>query len=220
MIAYARTCPSPHFAKSPSEPGWHVEFLHMLPSIELHARIAFRHLKGDDRDDAIQETIANTLAAYVRLVEQGRPRVASAASLARYAVLQVRAGRRVGTRLNVRDTLSWYARRRKHLLVERLDRYDFHEGSWQEVLVEDRTVTPADLAVSRLDYAAWLKTLSDRNRKLAETLASGESTTQAARLFGVSKGRISQLRRQLKAAWQQFHALPIGTPPAVTKASL
>jgi len=35
-------------------------------------------------------------------------------------------------------------------------------------------------------------------------LGSGETTKSAARKFGVTPGRISQLRQELKKAWEEF----------------
>jgi hypothetical protein len=35
-------------------------------------------------------------------------------------------------------------------------------------------------------------------------LSTGETTNGAARIFGVSPSRISQLRRQLQQAWEVF----------------
>lgn len=37
-----------------------------------------------------------------------------------------------------RDVSSPYARRAKHCVMERLDRFDREENAWQEVLVEDK----------------------------------------------------------------------------------
>jgi hypothetical protein len=42
------------------------------------------------------------------------------------------------------------------------------------------------------------------NRHIANTLAMGESTSEAAKRFCVSLPRISQLRRGLQASWQEF----------------
>jgi hypothetical protein len=42
------------------------------------------------------------------------------------------------------------------------------------------------------------------NRRVAEKLATGESTSAIARLFRLTPGRISQLRRELCDAWHTF----------------
>ena len=60
------------------------------------------------------------------------------------------------------------------------------------------------MAACRIDFAAWLNTLSDRQRKIAGALATGETTKVVARKFGLTAGRISQLRRELKEAWEAF----------------
>ena len=115
-----------------------------------------------------------------------------------------RGGRRVGTKLNVRDVSSEYAQREKGFIVERLDRFDEEKGEWREVLVEDRKAGPADTAAARLDFAKWLAGLPKHKRRVAETLAKGETTKATARKFSVSPGRISQLRRELERGWQEF----------------
>ena len=80
--------------------------------------------------------------------------------------------------------------------------------SWREALLEDRQSTPADLAAMRIDTAEWLETLSGRDRRIAERLARGETTQGAARIFGISPGRVSQLRRELCRKWYAFHRQP------------
>ena len=89
-------------------PAWHRDFVRMLPKIEDHARFVFRHLKSDRQEEAVQETICNCVVAFARLFKRGRAKAATWSSLARYAVAQVRSGRRVGTSLNIKDlTSSW-----------------------------------------------------------------------------------------------------------------
>lgn len=58
--------------RRPTPPAWHAGFLTMLPTIGTHARIAFRHLDPEAREEALQEVIANACRAYVRLVELGK----------------------------------------------------------------------------------------------------------------------------------------------------
>ena len=44
----------------------------MLPAIVRHARIAFRDYDREQREYLVEETIANCLVAFVRLVELGK----------------------------------------------------------------------------------------------------------------------------------------------------
>jgi hypothetical protein len=81
-------------------------------------------------------------------------------TLARYAEAQVRQGRQVGAGFNIRDVSSRCAQRRKGLQVERLDQFDSDAGEWREILVEDQKAGPADIAASRIDFAAWLAMMS------------------------------------------------------------
>ena len=75
----------------------------------------------------------------------------------------------------------------KGFTIERLDRFNQRTGQWREVLVEDRTAGPAQIAMTRLDFASWLSTLSNRDRQLAEKLALGETTGRVARMFGFQR---------------------------------
>jgi hypothetical protein len=188
-----------------SAPVWHAGFLAMLPAIERQARIAFKRLKPEARQDAVVEVAANAFVAYARLVELGKANLAYVTPLSHYAIAQVRDGRKVGNRHSVRDVLSQYAQRQKGFTVERLDRYDAEEDAWREIVVEDRCATPADVACTRIDFSDWLGTLSRRSRKIAESLALGERTTAVACRFRVSAARISQLRQEYYASWRRFH---------------
>jgi hypothetical protein len=182
----------------------HAEFLAMLPAIRHSAQIAFRKLPPELRHDLIEEVVANSFVAYARLVERGQADRASASPLTRYAIAQIRVGRRVGSRLRIGDALSSYAQYRKQFFVERLDQFSEQKGCWGEILVEDKRATPADVAAWRIDFAEWLRRLTARLRKIALALAAGETTTAAAEMFGVSPARISQIRQWLKESWEAF----------------
>lgn len=188
-----------------SPPRWHRAFLAMLPAIVRCLRLAFRDLQDEAREEAIQEALANTCIAYARLVQRGAADRAFPTVLARFAAAQVRAGRRVGSRRNVRDVLSPYAQRKKQFFVERLDRFDTEEGQWLEAVVEDPHTPVFDQVWFRIDFPAWLDRLAPRHRRIAQTLALGHSTGEVARQFGISAGRVSQLRRELYESWCDFH---------------
>jgi hypothetical protein len=176
----------------------------MIPAIETHAKIVFRHLNPDARDEAIQETICNACQAYARLVELDKTDVAYPSALAHFGVAQTREGRKVGNSLSIRDVSSDYCQRRKNLIVERLDRYDSEEAAWVDILVEDKHAGPAQTAIVRIDFAAWLKTLPRQLRRIATFLSRGETTSEASKRFRLSPGRVSQIRRQLFEAWHTF----------------
>ena len=206
MIASTpRTCAAARNSKP-------VDFLRLMPLIRRHARESFRRLDPEARDEAVQETVANAFVAYTRLVERHKLHVIAALPLARYAVAQIRTGRRVGGTLNIRDVSSGYCQQRQGVLLERLDRVVESEGVWEQVLVEDRSCTPADLVAIRLDFQSWLASLPERHRQIAEVLSTGEASGIVARLFEVSSARISQLRAHFKATWLAFQ----GEEPAAS----
>ena len=181
--------------------AWHAGFLAMLPAIRRQLKIAFRNLDPEARAEAVQEGVCNAMLAYLRLHERGEVEKAYPTPLAQYAARQIRDGRKVGGKLNVKDVSSSYSQRLKYVILERLDRWDKEEG-WMEVVVEDRNATPADVARLRLDFTAWLKTLPRRDRKVALDLARGNRTSDVARKYELSDGRISQLRKELHLSWE------------------
>jgi hypothetical protein len=187
-----------------SVPRWHAQFLTFLPIITSYARNAFSDRDPESREDLVEEVVVNALIAFKRLYDQGRVAIAYPSVLALYGIRQVRDHRRAGCRLNVRDVASEYAQSRKGFKVERLDRFDKNENAWSEVLVEDRRSGPAEIAATRMDFAAWLRSLSSQDRRIAVTLAARETTGDAAVRFGVSPSRISQVRRKLQESWNDF----------------
>jgi hypothetical protein len=199
MIAFAKTPKRKRLA-----PAWQKAFLEMLPTIRRSAEIAFRAASPEARDDLVEEVIANAFVAYANLVRLGNRDSAFASALARYAIAQIRDGRRVGNRRRIRDVMSGYAQRHKAFHVVGLDFYDRPEERWLEIVVEDRRAGPAEIAVLRIDFQNWLRLLPRRQRKIALALAAGETTSAAAKLFGVTAARISQLRLWLKKSWEAF----------------
>ncbi len=180
-------------------------FLKMLPRIRSQARLAFRQQRSEYKDELIQEVVVNAYSAFVKLVHRGKSNVAFATPLANYAIRQVIAGRQVGNKSSIRDVMSPRARAAHGFVLARLDVFDAEQGDWRQALVEDRRGTPAEIAAARIDVAEWLRWLSPRSRRIAKNLAMGETTAEVARRFNVSRPRVSQFRRELKASWEKFH---------------
>ena len=183
----------------------------MLPSIKRHARVAFRYLNPEAKQEAVQNVLANTWAALVGLARRGKLDKAFPSILAKFAEKQTRDHRITGGHLDVKDVLSPYCQAKKNVKVERLDKYDRVNECWydpedccHELLAESRNATPADLAASRIDFSDWLASLPCRHRRIAQYLSLGNRTSDAAKKFKVSAGRISQLRKELAENWQRF----------------
>ncbi len=192
--------------KDPQAEFFHARFLAMLPQIHRQATVALRGLRSEVRQELTQEVVANAYCAFVRLVRRGKAAVAYPTPLAQYALRQIRAARRVGCQLNINDILSAYSRRVRGLTIERIDRRDARTGMWNQLLVEDRQAGPAETAAARLDIREWFSRLSLRDRRIAATLAAGESTSAVSRKFGLSAGRISQLRSRFRENWERFQS--------------
>jgi hypothetical protein len=200
MIAFA---PDRH-ASQPA--AWHAGFLKLLPRIERSARMAFRTLRADVRDDAVCEVIANCLSAYHRLYERSQLHRAFASPLVRYAVAQYHAGRRVGTSQCGRDLYGLRSRKEGLVEIRSIGTPVEQRQAWLECLIDDRRTPVPEQAHFRIEFPRWLRTQTRRNRQIAERLSLGYSTAEVAQTFKVSPGRISQIRRELHDSWQAFTA--------------
>jgi hypothetical protein len=208
---------------TPSDPlsptHLHAAFLTILPRIERHALIYFRHLRCPQRlDDAVAETLALAWLWFVRLIERGKDPQSYPMVLASYAARAVKCGRRVCNNENGKDVMSGLAQQRHGFAVEALpasllssfeDRYSTAHGQHRQDAFEDRlkdnTQTPvADQVCFRIDFPAWLTTLTPRERRLVHDMALNEGTLDLSRRFELSPGRISQLRRELHNDWARF----------------
>jgi hypothetical protein len=186
------------------KPEWHSRFLKMLPTIKRYARKSFQDFDPEAREEMIEECVANCYCAYARLVERGKEHVAFATKLANFAVRQIKDGRRVGKKQNVRDVYDIHARVKGTYHLTHIGSPRDQRTGWREQLVDNRRTPVPEQAAFRIDFPCWLRTLSRRDRRSVNQLAAGERTGDVARRFGVSAGRVSQLRRQLKESWEGF----------------
>jgi RNA polymerase sigma factor (sigma-70 family) len=183
--------------------GWHAPLYSLLPLVRTTASRAFRHLHPSERDDAIQDVVADTTAEFARLASNGRPHFWLIPPLARYAVRRRAAGRRVGTSSNKRDVLSPVPRGEAG--VYSLDEMEgCSPQSWRAAVADSRQTDPAEAACFRVDFEEWLSSLPHRHREVASAFVEGDTTGELASRLGVSPGRVSQLRAELKASWLAF----------------
>jgi hypothetical protein len=194
-------------------------FLDILPRIQTHAQIHFRHLRcPGKRDDAIQEVTALAWKWFVRLAEQGKDVNEFVSAVAEFAVRHVRSGRKLCGQERARDVMSPVAQRNAGFRVERLPSSfaaaheslygDPHGQDALDALEErlrDNTQTPVfDQVVFRCDFRDWLAGLPERTRRIVDELMAGEGTGDVAGKFGLSPGRVSQMRRELMLGWRRF----------------
>lgn len=196
-------------------PAWHQVFLSMLPKITRYAKIAFRNLDREARLEAVQNVVANSCAAVAGLAKRGKLDLCYPTVLARFGIKQTRDHRITGGSLNIKDVLSKYCQANKRVHVDRLDKFNEADNAWEEVVVEDKTAGPDEIARVRIDFASFLASLPVRLRRIARFLAKGETTTAASAKFSCSPGRISQIRSELKAAWARH----VGDDPGPASAN-
>ena len=94
-----------------------------------------------------------------------------------------------------------HTQKRHDFTVEKLP--DF--STVTEALADNMVTPPPDAAAFRVDFPRWLGLLRERDRRLASQLMIGERTGEAAEHFGMSRGRVSQVRRELCEDWSRFH---------------
>ena len=106
--------------------------------------------------------------------------------------------------LNSNDVLSEYCQYAKHIAVKRLDKYDSKTGQWLETIIEDPHAGPAETTDARIDFDDWFNRLHTRDQEIVMSLATGYTTGEVAKRFGLSPGRISQKRREYLDSWRLF----------------
>jgi hypothetical protein len=130
----------------------------------------------------------------------------------------VKSGRRLCGQEKAKDVMSPVAQRRHGFNIEPLRSstatsieilYGTVNGQQDQDGFEERfrdnTVTSVpDQAAFRIDFPAWLGTLTTRERRIIEAMSRDERTKDLSRRFAVSAGRISQLRREFEQGWKHF----------------
>lgn len=173
-------------------------FTCLLPELTRMAKAAFRDLRPEAREEAVQNTLALTWKSYHALIEQGRadePGIFK--SVLWYSIKQTRAGRSMpGTGEAEKPRDVYRNAQRGRVRFEHVDLRHF---------VGDDTPVP-DAVSFRIDVPAFFATLNDRQQRMAEDLMTGETTSAVAGQFGVTPGAVSQFRILFKGLFEAFMA--------------
>jgi hypothetical protein len=188
----------------------------VLPRVLSHGQVCFRGVKCPHRhEDAIQDMIGLAWEWHLRLAENGKDSTRFPTALATYAARAVKSGRRLVGQERSKDVLSPLAQQRHHFTVRRLPDFEtLSDNPLTEALADNTKSPPDETACFKLDFAAWLDSLTERNRSIAEDLMVGGRTIDVANKYGVSAGRISQLRREFCHDWLTFCGDSRPTAPA------
>jgi hypothetical protein len=196
----------------------HQHFLLILPVVQRHGQVYFRHLDAEAKEEAIAEMVALAWKWFLRLVDQEKDASDFPRAIATYAAKAFNSGRRLCGQQKAKDVLSRRAQRLHEFSVESLSGslQVPHEKLYSEVggqrqldgfedRLRDNTHTPPDeQAAFRIDFPAWRLTHSLRNRDLIDDLMRGERTMDLADKYGISPARVSQLRREFMEDWLRF----------------
>ena len=202
MIATARSG-----CRREASQAWHHRFLEMLPGIQCYvrARLCGFALKRERTPCAKPSPMLSWPSFDSTDKDEPSERIPLCCA---YAVAQFHAGRRVGNPQNSCDVFAKSAQRRNGFKVESFQQTEPQRQQWIEATLPDQKTPILDQVAFRCDFPAWLATHSRRNRRIAEMLAVGYSPGAVAKRFGLSLGRISQLRRTLRDSWHSFHGEP------------
>jgi hypothetical protein len=191
----------------------------LLPRLQTHAEISFRHIPcAARREDAIQEMLALAWKWLLSLAEKGKDVTEFTMVFVYLVARAVKSGRRLCGQEKAKDVLSRMAQAKYGFEVEPLPSATAtrHEARYADVKgqrrqdvfeehLQDNMVTPIpDQVQFRIDFPAWLATLTARERRLIREMAGNERTKELSRTFEVSPGRISQMRREFAWSWQTF----------------
>ena len=185
----------------------HARFLAILPRIEQHGRVYFRHVRCPHaKEELLAELRGMSWKWFVRLVRRGKDVLQFVSALATFAARAVHSGRRVCGHERAKDVMSPVAQKRHGFAVGKLPDFSTLNGNPLEEALQDNTVSPVPEQVAfRLDFPAWRLTHWERDRRLIDLLLLGERTKAVSRKFGLSQGRISQKRREFHDDWRRFH---------------
>jgi hypothetical protein len=190
---------------SPSLASLQTRFVSILPRIEAHGHFHFRWKFDSAREDLLAEMVAMCWKCFVRLFQRGKDPTQFVSALATFAARAMRAGRRLCGHEDAQDVLAPRAQHQHNFLVFNLPgSQPSSTGPLAEALCDNTQTPPDEQAIFRIDFPEWLASLGERKRSVAEDLMVGERTLDVAHRYGLTPGRISQIRREFREDWQHF----------------
>jgi hypothetical protein len=115
----------------------------VLPRVERHGRVYFRHVRCPDRkEELLAELRGLAWQWYVRLVRRGKDVRAFVSALAPFAARAVNSGRRVCGHERKQEVLSPVAQRTKGFAVGKLPDFSTLNGNPLEDALVENTVSP------------------------------------------------------------------------------
>jgi hypothetical protein len=190
----------------------------ILPKVIAHGRVSFRHVRcRHQQEELLAEMTGLCWRWHLRLAQRGKDSTRFPTALATFAARAVRSGRRACGQERGRDALSSSAQRRHGFRVSALPEVSTLSDNPLAEALHDNTQTPPDEQCAfRIDFPAWRATHTERDRRIIDALLVGGRTLEVAGKYGLSPGRVSQLRREFLTDWRRFCGdLPPPGPAAV-----
>jgi hypothetical protein len=171
-----------------------------------HARVCLRGIRCHHKRAELQaELFALGWDWFVRLMQSGKMPEQFPTAIATFAGRAVRSGRRLCGQLKAKDVLSPLAQRRHGFTVGPLPEFTTaNDNVIQEALHDNPQTPPDEQAAFRVDFPDWVHRRSDRDRRIICEMMVGERTRDLAGRFGLTPGRISQLRKEFFHDWSRF----------------
>src|SRR5262249_55481267 len=120
----------------------------------------------DRKEELLAELRGLAWKWFARLVRRGKNVLGFVSALATFAARAVNSGRRVCGHERKKEALSPVAQRLQGFAVGKLPDFSTLDGNPLEDALVENTVSPVpDQVAFRLDFPAWLATLSHRNRE-------------------------------------------------------
>lgn len=184
--------------------------------LDSRARAANSDLPPFAREEATQEAHCLAWVWLLSAAEKGRIHKLTAFSIARYARLAYRSGRRFGVAANSHDAMDEGARVQHKVRVQSLDDVSHPISS---ALVDSRHPRPDEQVRMEHDLGLLREDshLSSRGREVFDRLLLDHERGCGARIaeeLGVSRPRISQItREELAPAMARIGYMPTGVVP-------
>lgn len=213
------------------------EFENMLPQILTVARFFWKKAPSKlrrrfEHDDFLAEVTAHCFMQFRRLCERGLSGRAFATPLATYACKHLAAGRTSTSAFlcdaSAQDGFEFHpdltelenrehVREVRHIepgTVARDSQQNIREPSrahWQDMLTACGRLNPSEGAALLVDVGEFFANLTPYKRRILRALADGNTPTLVAIMFGITAGRVVQIRKECLAIWDALN------PPEVRR---
>ena len=183
--------------------SWQNMLMEMMPEIRRYLRILLWRIchNRDEREEAIQDCVANICKQFARLCIQGKHEQATASTLAKYAFRHWVAGR------NICGTSQKYnAIRRGDSLptFEPLPEFDLVAETPCNAFVDNARFATSDVACFRIDYSTWNQSLSEEEKAIVSLLADGHRPCEVKRILDIQAWQVYETRERLSGSWDSF----------------